>query len=341
MDINDFYYDLPEELIAQEPIQKRDTSRLLVMGINDGNLEHRSFTDLLDYLKPGDALIVNETKVIPARLLGVKEGGGAQVEVLLLKPLSSNRWEALVKPGKKLQIGAKIQFGAGLLSAVVLEKTEFAGRVLEFSFAGEFEEILDRIGSMPTPPYIKKPLEDQRRYQTVYARQAGSAAAPTAGLHFSQELLDQVSNKGVSVVPVLLHVGLGTFRPVQAEDIRDHHMHEEYYEITPWAAEQINQTKAGKGRIVAVGTTTTRCLESAAGADGLVKPGTGWTDIFIYPGYDFKVVEGLITNFHLPKSTLVMMVSAMTGLDNLMNAYNEAVRLRYRFFSFGDAMLII
>ncbi|MCL2766703.1 MAG: tRNA preQ1(34) S-adenosylmethionine ribosyltransferase-isomerase QueA, partial [Peptococcaceae bacterium] len=236
MDINDFYYDLPEELIAQEPIQKRDTSRLLVMGINDGNLEHRSFTDLLDYLKPGDALIVNETKVIPARLLGVKEGGGAQVEVLLLKPLSSNRWEALVKPGKKLQIGAKIQFGAGLLSAVVLEKTEFAGRVLEFSFAGEFEEILDRIGSMPTPPYIKKPLEDQRRYQTVYARQAGSAAAPTAGLHFSQELLDQVSNKGVSVVPVLLHVGLGTFRPVQAEDIRDHHMHEEYYEITPWAA---------------------------------------------------------------------------------------------------------
>ena len=339
VNLNDFDYDLPEELIAQTPIPIRDASRLLVM--RSGVLEHRLFSDLPEYLAPGDALALNETKVIPARLMGVKVESGAKVEALLLKPVGQDRWEALVKPGKKLPIGARVEFGGGLLTAYVAEKTDYAGRVLEFSYSGSFEEILDAVGTMPTPPYIKKTLVDQGRYQTVYASHAGSAAAPTAGLHFTRELLEQITGMGVEIIPVLLHVGLGTFRPVRAVDIREHHMHAEYYEISPRAASRINEIRSGKGRVVAVGTTTTRCLESAAGADGLLKPGAGWTDIFIYPGYRYKVVESLITNFHLPKSTLLMMVSALAGQGNLMAAYKEAVRQRYRFYSFGDAMLIL
>jgi len=340
VNLSDFDYCLPEELIAQEPLPQRDGSRLMIVPIEGAPYAHRRFTDLTDYLRPGDTLVVNETKVLPARLMGVKQDTGAKVEVLLLKQLSANRWEALVRPGKKLLPGARIDFGAGLLAATVAEHTDFGGRVLEFSYAGVFEEILLQIGSMPTPPYIKKPLEDQQRYQTIYARQGGSAAAPTAGLHFTQELMEQIRSMGVTITPVLLHVGLGTFRPVQAEDIREHHMHEEYYEISPQAAAQINETVAGKGRLIAVGTTSTRCLESAAGENGLVQPGAGWTDIFIYPGYRFKLVHNLITNFHLPKSTLLMMISALAGYENIMAAYREAVAMRYRFFSFGDAMFI-
>lgn len=341
MNLTDFDYFLPEEMIAQEPVSRRDTSRLMVLHLNSTPLEHRRFTDLVDYLRPGDTLVINETKVIPARLFGIKDTTGARVEVLILKQLEKNRWEALVRPGKRLRAGAKIKFGDGLLEAMVLDHTDFGGRVLEFSYNGLFEEILDQVGMMPIPPYIKKPLSDKQRYQTIYARQAGSAAAPTAGLHFSQELLERISNLGVIIVPVLLHVGLGTFRPVQVNDIREHHMHAEYYEISEEAAGAINETKQRKGRLVAVGTTTTRCLESAAGENGKICPGSGWTDIFIYPGYRFKLVESLVTNFHLPKSTLLMMVSALAGKDRIMAAYNEAVRLKYRFFSFGDAMLII
>jgi len=341
VNLYEFDYFLPEELIAQEPIGKRDESRLMVLHRDGLPLEHRRFKDLTDYLRPGDTLVINDTKVIPARLFGRKKTTGAKVEVLILKQLDKYRWEALVRPGKKVTVGTKIDFGNGLLEALVLEHTVFGGRVLEFSYCGVFEEILDRVGVMPLPPYIKKPLTDKDRYQTVYARQAGSAAAPTAGLHFSPELLEQISNMGVAVVPVLLHVGLGTFRPVQVDDIRKHHMHAEYYEISEKAAAAINETKLRKGRLIAVGTTTTRCLESASGEDGKVCPGSGWTEIFIYPGYRFKLVEGLVTNFHLPRSTLLMMVSALAGKDKIMAAYNEAVRLRYRFFSFGDAMLII
>lgn len=341
MELLDFDYYLPEELIAQEPINRRDTSRLMVLPLSGASPEHRLFKDLVDYLRPGDTLVINDTKVIPARLFGIKEDTGAKVEVLLLKQLDKNHWEALVRPGKKLQPGTRIKFGGGLLQALVLEHTVFAGRVLEFSYDGVFEEILEQVGLMPVPPYIKKPLANKQSYQTIYARQAGSAAAPTAGLHFTGELLEQIANMGVVVVPVLLHVGLGTFRPVQVNDIREHHMHAEYYEITEEAAAAINATKQRQGRLIAVGTTTTRCLESAAGEDGKVCPGAGWTDIFIYPGYRFKLVEGLITNFHLPKSTLLMMVSALAGRDRIMAAYSEAVRLKYRFFSFGDAVLIL
>jgi len=337
----EFDYVLPEELIAQEPVSKRDASRLMVLHLNGAPLEHRRFTDLVDYLRPGDTLVINETKVIPARLFGIKDTTGAKVEVLILKQLDRNRWEALVRPGKRVTVGTKIKFGNGLLEALVLDNTVFGGRVLEFSYNGIFEEILDQVGVMPLPPYIKKPLSDKHRYQTIYARQAGSAAAPTAGLHFSPELLEQILNMGVAVVPVLLHIGLGTFRPVQVNDIRDHHMHAEFYKISEEAAVIINETKLRKKRLIAVGTTTTRCLESAAREDGKVCPGSGWTEIFIYPGYRFKLVEGLITNFHLPRSTLLMLVSALAGKDKIMAAYNEAVRLKYRFFSFGDAMLII
>jgi len=339
--LSDFDYFLPEGMIAQEPVSRRDASRLMVLHLNGAPPEHRRFTDLVDYLRTGDTLVINDTKVMPARLYGKKDITGAKVEVLILKQLDKNRWEALVRPGKRLAAGTKIIFGDGLLEALILEHTDFGGRVLEFSYNGIFEEILDQVGVMPVPPYIKKPLSDKQRYQTIYARQAGSAAAPTAGLHFSRELLERISNMGVVVVPVLLHVGLGTFRPVQVKDVREHHMHAEYYEISEKAAGTINETKQRKGRLIAVGTTTTRCLESAAGEKGEICPGSGWTDIFIYPGYRFKLVEGLITNFHLPRSTLLMMVSAFAGKDKIMAAYNEAVRLKYRFFSFGDAMLII
>jgi len=341
VNLSDFDYFLPEELIAQEPAGRREDSRLMVLHLDSTHIEHRQFKDVVDYLKPGDTLVINDTKVIPARLFGVKEPTGAKMEVLILRQLDENRWEALVRPGRKAAVGTRINIGNGLLECLVLGKTAYGGRVLEFNFSGSFEEILERVGVMPLPPYIKKPLLDKHRYQTVYARQAGSVAAPTAGLHFSPELLAQVVDMGVAVVPVLLHVGLGTFRPVQVDDIRRHRMHEEYYEISEEAAAAINETKNRKGRLIAVGTTTTRCLESAAGEDGRVYPGSGWTEIFIYPGYRFKVVEGLITNFHLPKSTLLMMVSALAGRDKIIAAYQEAVRLKYRFYSFGDAMLII
>lgn len=341
MNLSDFDYFLPEELIAQEPSEQRDISRLMVLPLTGEKTEHRRFKDLVDYLKPGDTLVLNDTKVIPARLIGIKEGTGARIEVLLLKQLDGNRWEALVKPGKRVAVGTRITFGQGLLECRVLDSTEFGGRVVQFSFDGPFEEVLDRVGVMPLPPYIKKPLLEQHRYQTIYARWAGSAAAPTAGLHFSPELLNQIREMGVVVAPVLLHVGLGTFRPVKVEDIRLHHMHAEYYEISEETSTAIAETRSRGGRVIAVGTTTTRCLESAAGPEGKVKPGSGWTEIFIYPGYRFKVIEGLVTNFHLPKSTLLMMISALAGRERILVAYNEAVKNEYRFFSFGDAMLII
>lgn len=341
MNLGEFDYFLPEALIAQEPAGKRDESRLMVLRQNGSPPEHRQFKDLIDYLRPGDTLVLNETKVIPARLYGRKEVTGAKIETLLLKQLEENRWEALVRPGKKAPAGTKVTFGDGLLEALVVDKTAYGGRVLEFRYNGILAEILEQIGVMPLPPYIKKPLSDQHRYQTIYARQAGSAAAPTAGFHFTPELLEQIRQMGVLVVPVLLHVGLGTFRPVKVNDIREHHMHAEYYEISERAAQLINETKSSKRRLIAVGTTTTRCLESAAGKDGRVRPGAGWTEIFIYPGYSFKVVEGLITNFHLPRSTLLMMVCALAGRERIIAAYNEAVRLKYRFYSFGDAMFII
>ena len=341
MDISEFDYELPEDLIAQEPIERRDESRLMVIRKESEEVSHRNFKDLVEYLKPGDALVVNDTRVIPARLLGLKAGTGAQVEVLLLTRKGLRRWEALVRPGRRLPVGTRIVFGEGLLECDVLDKTSFGGRLVEFTFEGPFEEVLERVGSTPLPPYIKKPLADRQRYQTVYARQDGSAAAPTAGLHFTPELLEQVRSRGVTIAPLLLHVGLGTFRPVQAGDIRRHRMHEEYYQIGEETARVIAKTRHRGGRVVAVGTTTTRCLESAVGDDGQVSPGSGWTSIFIYPGYQFKVVDALVTNFHLPKSTLVMMVSALAGREKILSAYREAIRRRYRFFSFGDAMLII
>jgi len=314
---------------------------MMVVPRDGAGFEHCRFKDLVNYLKPGDVLVINDTKVIPARLMGEKAGTGAKIEVLLLKQLNATNWEVLVKPGRRAAVGTTVNFGGGLLSGRVTGKTSYGGRIVEFSFAGPFEEVLDRVGVMPLPPYIKKPLWDRNRYQTVYARQAGSAAAPTAGLHFSQELLDRIGEQGVSVVRVLLHVGLGTFRPVTVTDIRRHHMHAEYYAIAPETATRINETKCRGGRVIAVGTTTTRCLESAAGDDGKLLPGSGWTGIFIYPGYRFKVIDGLVTNFHLPRSTLLMMVSALAGRERILSAYREAVRENYRFFSFGDAMLII
>lgn len=341
VNVSDFDYFLPEELIAQEPAEQRDASRLMVVRINREGFEHRRFVDLIDYLKPGDALVINDTKVIPARLIGTKEGTGARVEALLLKQLDARRWEALVRPGKKAGMGTRLVFKKGLLECKVLDRTDYGGRVLEFYFDGLFEEILEQVGVMPLPPYIKKPLLDRHRYQTIYARLAGSAAAPTAGLHFSGDLLSRIKDMGVAVVPVLLHVGLGTFRPVKVEDIRRHRMHAEFYEVSKEASAIISRTRDSGGRIIAVGTTTTRCLESAASGDGKVHPGSGWTEIFIYPGYRFKVINGMITNFHLPRSTLLMMVSALAGRQKILAAYREAVEKRYRFFSFGDAMLII
>ncbi|TEB09447.1 S-adenosylmethionine:tRNA ribosyltransferase-isomerase [Pelotomaculum propionicicum] len=341
MKTSDFDYALPAELIAQEPAAQRSASRLMVVRTDREQFEHRRFTDLVDYLKPGDTLVINDTKVIPARLLGVKEGTGARVEALLLKQLDNRRWEALVRPGKKIVVGTRLVFKEGLLSCEVLDSTGYGGRVLQFAWDGQFEEVLDQVGLMPVPPYIRKPLLDRDRYQTVYARLSGSAAAPTAGLHFSDELLSRIKDKGIAVAPVLLHVGLGTFRPVKVEDITRHRMHAEFYEVSAEAAEIISKTRERGGRVIAVGTTTTRCLESAAAADGRVCQGSGWTEIFIYPGYRFKAIDGMVTNFHLPRSTLLMMVAALAGREKILAAYQEAVEMRYRFFSFGDAMLII
>lgn len=341
MKTSDFYFDLPKELIAQDPLENRSSSRLLKLNRTTGEIEHRHFTDILDYLNKGDILVLNNTKVIPARLLGVKEETGANVEVFLLKRLSDDTWETLVKPGKKLKPGTKVSFGDGLLRAEILETLDDGGRIVKFIFDGIFEEILDKLGEMPLPPYITHKLQDRDRYQTVYAKHEGSVAAPTAGLHFTNELLDKVKEKGVDIAYVTLHVGLGTFRPVKVDDVTNHVMHSESYFISKEAADKINSTKKNGGRVICVGTTSVRTLESAASDDGIVPECEGDTAIFIYPGYKFKVLDGLITNFHLPESTLVMLVSAFAGKENVLSAYEKAVEEKYRFFSFGDAMMIV
>ena len=340
MKTSDFYFELPQELIAQDPIENRDCSRMLVLDKKTGEWKHEIFHDILNYLKPGDCLVRNNTKVIPARLYGEREETGGKVEILLLKRRENDVWETLVKPGKKARPGTKLVFGNGLLHATVLKVEEEGNRLIQFSYEGIFEEILDQLGQMPLPPYITHELKDKNRYQTVYAKYEGSAAAPTAGLHFTNELLEKIEKSGVTIANVTLHVGLGTFRPVKVEDVTKHHMHSEYFEILPEEAEKINQTKKRGGRIICVGTTSCRTIESAADENGMVHPGHGNTDIFIYPGYQFKVLDCLITNFHLPESTLLMLVSALAGKDHIMKAYEEAVKERYRFFSFGDAMFI-
>ncbi len=340
MNLHDFYYELPQELIAQDPLPDRSGSRLLLLDRKTGETEHHIFRDIVDYLNPGDCLAVNNTKVIPARLIGSRAETGAKIEVLLLKRGEDDVWETLVKPGKKAKPGTKILFGGGLLTGEVLEVIEDGNRKIRFQYEGIFEEILDQLGQMPLPPYITHQLKDKNRYQTVYAKHDGSAAAPTAGLHFTPELLRQIEKKGVLIAHVTLHVGLGTFRPVKVENILEHHMHSEFYMVEEEQARLINETKKQGGRVIAVGTTSCRTLESAAGEDGILKAGSGWTDIFIYPGYEFRLTDGLITNFHLPESTLMMLVSALAGRDRIMNAYAEAVKERYRFFSFGDAMFI-
>lgn len=340
MDVKDFDYDLPEELIAQDPLEDRSSSRLMVLDKKTGDIEHKIFRDVVDYLQPGDCLVLNNTKVIPARLFGVKEGTEAKIEILLLKRKENDIWETLVKPGKKCKPGVKISFGEGLLTGEVLEVVEDGNRLIQFHYDGIFEEILDQLGQMPLPPYITHQLKDKNRYQTVYAKYDGSAAAPTAGLHFTPELLQQIRDMGIDIAEVTLHVGLGTFRPVKVDTIEEHHMHSEFYRIEQSEADKINRAKANGHRVVAVGTTSTRTLESAAEEDGTLREKSGWTDIFIYPGYSFKVIDCLITNFHLPQSTLVMLVSALAGREHVLNAYKEAVDERYRFFSFGDAMFI-
>ena len=339
MKTSDFYYDLPEELIAQTPLQQRDTSRLLHLDRVSGAIEHRHFYDILDYLKPGDCLVMNDSRVLPARLLGHRPTGGA-VEVLLLRDLGDKKWECLCKPGRKMHLGNEVIFGNGELTATVVEVQETGNRVVEFHYEGIFLEVLERLGKMPLPPYIKEELQDQERYQTVYSREVGSAAAPTAGLHWTKELLEKARNMGVNTAFVTLHVGLGTFRPVKAEEITDHHMHAELCMISAETADILNRTKAEGGRIICVGTTSCRTLESLVNADGSFEAKSKWTEIFIYPGYRFKAMQGLITNFHLPESTLVMLVSAFAGRENVLSAYNQAVEERYRFFSFGDAMFI-
>ncbi len=340
MKTSDFLYDLPEELIAQTPIEPRDHSRLLVVNRVDNSIEHRHFYDLPGYLRSGDVLVINDTRVMPARLIGERMPGGGACEVLLLRQVSPVSWETLVKPGKKLKTGAKVSFGGGRLTATIEAPTDAGGRVVRFDVAsGTLEAALDELGEMPLPPYIHEKLDDRERYQTVYARAVGSAAAPTAGLHFTPELMEKIRGMGVQIVPVLLHVGLGTFRPVKAEDVSEHKMHSEFYQVTEEAAEAVNRAKREGRRVIAVGTTSVRTLESAA-KDGLLASGSGWTEIFITPGYRFQMVDALITNFHLPGSTLIMLVSALMGRDETLRAYTEAVRLRYRFFSFGDAMLI-
>ncbi len=334
---SDYFYELPQELIAQDPLADRSSSRLMAVDRNTGKYEHKVFSDIVDFLDPGDCLVLNNTKVIPARLLGKREGTGGQVEVLLLKRINATDWETLVKPGKSCRPGQKLDFGEGTLKAEVLEVVEDGNRIVRFHFDGIFEEILDKLGEMPLPPYITHKLADPTRYNTVYAKYDGSAAAPTAGLHFTPELLKKIEDKGISLAYVTLHVGLGTFRPVKEDVITDHKMHTESYQVTKDTADLINRTKAEGGRVICVGTTSCRTVESCAGDDGTVHPGSGETSIFIYPGYKFKVMDGLITNFHLPESTLIMLVSAFAGRENVLAAYEEAVRERYRFFSFGDA----
>lgn len=340
MNIKEFDYELPQELIAQDPLKDRAASRLLMLDKHSGQFSHHVFREIVDYLNPGDCLVVNNTKVIPARLMGEKEETGAAIEVLLLKRRENDVWETLVKPGKKARIGAKIVFGGGLLTGEVIDIVEEGNRLIRFTYEGIFEEILDQLGQMPLPPYITHRLEDKNRYQTVYARHEGSAAAPTAGLHFTPELLEEIREKGVNIAHVTLHVGLGTFRPVKVENILEHHMHSEFYVVEEDQAELINDTKKNGGRVICVGTTSCRTLESAADENGMLHAGSGWTDIFIYPGYRFKILDALITNFHLPESTLLMLVSALAGRDHVMAAYEEAVKEKYRFFSFGDAMFI-
>ncbi|MCF0133401.1 MAG: tRNA preQ1(34) S-adenosylmethionine ribosyltransferase-isomerase QueA [Blautia sp.] len=337
----DFYYDLPQELIAQDPLEDRSASRMMHLSLEDGTVEHRVFTDILDYLREGDCLVVNDTKVIPARLYGHKKDTGAMIEILLLKRQEKDVWECLVKPGKKARPGAVITFGDGILEGEIMDVVEEGNRLIQFRYEGIWEEILDRLGEMPLPPYITHKLQDKNRYQTVYAKNDGSAAAPTAGLHFTKELLEKVQEKGVQIAHVTLHVGLGTFRPVKVDDVKDHHMHSEFYVVEAEQAALINDTKKKGGRVISVGTTSCRTLESATGEDGMLKAGSGWTEIFIYPGYQFKMIDALITNFHLPESTLLMLVSALAGKETVMAAYEEAVKERYRFFSFGDAMLLI
>ena len=340
MKTSDFWYDLPEELIAQTPLEKRDTSRLMVLDRNSGKVSHKHFYDIIDYLNPGDCLVMNDSRVLPARLLGHRPTGGA-VEVLLLRDLGNKKWECLCKPGRKMQVGNEVIFGNGELRAVVTEVKEDGNRIVEFKYEGIFLEVLERLGKMPLPPYIKEELHDQERYQTVYSREVGSAAAPTAGLHFTNELLEKIREKGVKTAFVTLHVGLGTFRPVKAENIMEHHMHSELCMISKETAAILNETKQRGGRVICVGTTSCRTLESLVNEDGSFEEKSKWTEIFIYPGYTFKAMDGLITNFHLPESTLVMLVSAFAGRENVLNAYNEAVKERYRFFSFGDAMCIL
>lgn len=340
MNVKDFYFDLPQELIAQDPLEDRSASRLLVLDKETGEMEHRVFKDILSYLRAGDCLVINDTKVIPARLFGEREGTQAKIEVLLLKRRENDIWETLVKPGKKARPGTVISFGGGILKGTVLDVVDEGNRLIQFEYEGIFEEILDQLGQMPLPPYITHQLKDKNRYQTVYAKHDGSAAAPTAGLHFTKELLKQIEEMGVKIAHVTLHVGLGTFRPVKVENILDHHMHSEFYIVEESEAEKINSTRREGGRVICVGTTSCRTIESASSEDGVVKAGSGWTDIFIYPGYKFKVLDCLITNFHLPESTLVMLVSALAGKEHIMAAYEEAVREKYRFFSFGDAMMI-
>ena len=341
MNVSEFNFNLPQELIAQEPLEERSSSRLLVLDKNTGAIEHKNFRDLPSYLKKGDCLVINDTKVIPARLYGIKEQTEAKVEVLLLKRNSGDIWETLVKPGKKAKPGTILSFGDGLLKGTVIDVVEDGNRLIQFSYEGIFEEILDKLGQMPLPPYITHKLKDKNRYQTVYAKHDGSAAAPTAGLHFTKELLEQISVMGVTIAHVTLHVGLGTFRPVKVENILEHHMHSEFYMVEETEAQKINDIKKAGGRIICVGTTSCRTVESATGNDGILRAGSGWTDIFIYPGYQFKILDGLVTNFHLPESTLVMLVSALAGREQVLNAYEEAIKQQYRFFSFGDAMLIL
>lgn len=340
MNVRDFYFDLPQELIAQDPLLDRSASRLLVLDKYTGEIEHRHFRDILSYLKEGDCLVINDTKVIPARLFGVKEGTEAKIEILLLKRRENDIWETLVKPGKKAKAGTVISFGEGLLKGTVIDVVEEGNRLIQFTYDGIFEEILDRLGQMPLPPYITHQLQDKNRYQTVYAKHEGSAAAPTAGLHFTKELLKEIEDKGISIAHVTLHVGLGTFRPVKVDEIESHHMHSEFYIVEEEEARKVNDTKKNGGRVVCVGTTSCRTVESASTEDGILKAGTGWTEIFIYPGYRFKILDCLITNFHLPESTLVMLVSALAGREHVLHAYDEAIKERYRFFSFGDAMFL-
>lgn len=341
MKTSEFDYYLPYSLIAQHPLEDRSASRLLVLDKSNGNIAHKQFTHVLDHLKRGDCLVLNDTRVIPARLYGKKEDTGVEVEFVLLKKMNGDIWESMVRPGKRVNIGTRINFGNGLLNAEVLDILEGGTRLVRFEYDGIFEQILDQVGMIPLPPYIKEKLENTERYQTVYAKNKGSAAAPTAGLHFTEELLAQAEEKGVNIAKITLHVGLGTFRPVKVEDINEHKMHSESYGVSKAAADQINACKSGGGRVISVGTTSTRVLESVSDESGFVKEGSGSTEIFIYPGYRFKCIDGLITNFHLPQSTLIMLVSALAGQKNIMEAYDEAVKNKYRFFSFGDAMLII